>query len=70
MENKGQVLLWNLDQAATALAISPWTIRAYIRQGRLRPVRIGRRVLFEPDECQRFLTACKNSTSTKRSGGR
>jgi excisionase family DNA binding protein len=68
MENKGKTLLWNVEQAAAALAISPWTIRAYIRQGRMMPVRIGRRILFEPDECQRFLTACKKSTSRKDSG--
>ena len=59
MGNKGKTLLWYVEQAASALAISPWTIRAYIRQGRMRPVRIGRRVLFEPDECQRFLEACR-----------
>jgi excisionase family DNA binding protein len=59
MENKGRILLWTVEQAAAALAISPWTVRAYIRQGRMRPVRIGRRVLFEPDECQRFLKVCK-----------
>jgi len=57
--NKERTLLWNVEQAAAALAISPWTVRAYVRQRRMRPVRIGRRVLFEPAECQRFLKACK-----------
>lgn len=68
MENKRTTLLWNVEQAAAALAISPWTIRAYIRQGRIKPVRIGRRVLFEPDECQRFLKACKKPKSREDSG--
>jgi excisionase family DNA binding protein len=61
MENKGRTILWNVEQAAAALAISPWTVRAYIRQGRMRPIRIGRRVLFEPQECQRFMKACKKA---------
>ena len=68
MENKRRELLWNVEQAAAALAISPWTIRAYIRQGRMIPVRIGRRILFEPAECQRFLTACKKSRSRRNLG--
>ena len=68
MENNGMTLLWNVEQAAAALAISPWTIRAYIRQGRLMPVRIGRRILFEPDECQRFLKTCKKSKPQRDSG--
>jgi excisionase family DNA binding protein len=60
-----KALLWNVEQAASALAISPWTIRLYVRQGKLRPVRVGRRVLFEPGECQRFLNLCKNGKSNK-----
>ena len=39
--------------------ISPWTIRAYIRQGKLRPVRIGRRVLLEESEIARFVAEAK-----------
>jgi excisionase family DNA binding protein len=54
-------LLWNVREAGVALGISPWTIRSYVRQGRLRPVRVGRRVLLEPEECRRFLEACKAS---------
>ena len=52
-------LLWNVVEAGFALGISPWTIRLYLRQGKLRPVRVGRRVLLEPEECQRFVEACK-----------
>lgn len=65
MENNERPLLWNVGEAATALAISPWTIRLYIRQGRLQPVRVGRRVLLEPHECQRFLRTCKKDSSRK-----
>jgi excisionase family DNA binding protein len=65
MKNNERSLLWDVEQAATALALSPWTIRSYIRQGKLRPVRVGRRVLFEPAECERFLNACKAAKPEK-----
>jgi excisionase family DNA binding protein len=55
-------LLWSVEQAAAALAISPWTVRLYVRQGKLQPIRVGRRVLFEPKECLRFLEICKTAT--------
>ncbi len=63
MKNDEKALLWNVDQVAIALAISPWTVRSYIRQRKLQPVRVGRRVLFEPAECERFLQACKDRKS-------
>jgi len=40
---------------AKALCVSPHTIRAWVRKGTLRPVRICRRLLFHPDEIARFL---------------
>jgi predicted site-specific integrase-resolvase len=58
MSNQSK-LLWNVREAGSALGISPWTIRLYMRQGKLRPVRVGRRVLVEPEECRRFLEDCK-----------
>ena len=42
---------------ADLLSVSPHTIRAWVRQGRLRPVRICRRLLFHPDEINRFLAS-------------
>jgi excisionase family DNA binding protein len=65
VENNAKPLLWDVGAAASALAISPWTIRLYIRQGRLQSVRVGRRVLLEPDECHRFLKACKKGNFGK-----
>lgn len=47
--------LKSVDQAADLLGISPWTVRAYVRDGHLRPVRIGRRVLLEETELERFV---------------
>jgi excisionase family DNA binding protein len=50
-----QRLLVDINEAAAALGLSPWTVRQYIRQGKLPAVRIGRRVLVEPDELARFI---------------
>jgi excisionase family DNA binding protein len=44
---------------AKSLSVSPHTVRAWVKKGKLRPVRICRRLLFHPDEVQRFLTAAK-----------
>ena len=43
-------LVFDVREAARVLSISPWTIRRYITDGKLRPIRIGRRVLIEPSE--------------------
>jgi excisionase family DNA binding protein len=55
-------LLLSIREAADLLGISPWTVRLYITQGKIRPVRVGRRVLVEPGECRRFVESCKEST--------
>jgi excisionase family DNA binding protein len=47
--------LKDVKQAAALLGISPWTVRAYVRDGKLIPVRIGRRVLLEEVELERFI---------------
>jgi len=58
-------LLWNVKEAGTALGISPWTIRRYISEGKLRSVRIGRRVLVEPSECRRLVEEGRNERTTQ-----
>lgn len=47
--------LHDVRDAAQLLAVSPWTIRAYIRNGKLRPIRIGRLVRIEDQELRRFV---------------
>jgi hypothetical protein len=44
---------------AKTLCVSPHSIRAWVRQGRLKPVRICRRLLFSPEEITRFLAESK-----------
>jgi excisionase family DNA binding protein len=47
--------LQSVEEAARSLSLSAWTVRAYIRQGKIRPVRIGRRVLLEERELRRVI---------------
>ena len=65
MEFSGK-LLWNIKEAALALGLSPWTIRRYITDGRIASVKVGRRVLIEPNECRRFVDAQKRDTGGSR----
>ncbi len=46
----------DVGRVAKMLGISTWTVRAYARSGKLRPVRIGRLVRFEDSEIQRFVS--------------
>jgi len=41
------------------LSLSPHTIRALVRRGKLRPIRICRRLLFDPHEVARLLSETK-----------
>jgi excisionase family DNA binding protein len=50
-------LVLDIKQAAHAFSLSPWTIRRYITDGKLKVVRIGRRVLIEPSELTRLVEA-------------
>lgn len=49
------VMLLDLREASRQVGLSHWTLRLYIRQGKLQAVRLGRRVMIEPDELRRFV---------------
>jgi excisionase family DNA binding protein len=51
--------LMSVGEAAGCLRISSWTVRAWIADGKLRPVRLGRRVLLEEAELERFIALCR-----------
>jgi excisionase family DNA binding protein len=53
--------LLDLKRAAQILGISPWTLRAFVTKGQIVPVRIGRRVLLEQSEIERFIVECKQN---------
>jgi excisionase family DNA binding protein len=48
--------LLSVEEAGKRLSISPWTVRAHIWQGKIRPVRLGRRVLIARRELERIAT--------------
>ena len=57
--------LATLSEVAAALNLSPHTIRALVRRGKLHPVRICRRLLFDPKEITSFVseTRAENAPS-------
>ncbi len=55
--------LLDLKGAAALLGVSPWTLRAFVAKGQIVPVRIGRRVLLEEAEIERFIAECKQKST-------
>jgi hypothetical protein len=51
--------LLSLIAVADALALSPHTVRALVRRGKLRPTKICRRLLFDVREVERFVAECQ-----------
>jgi len=47
--------LLTLLAVADMLQLSPHTIRSFVRKGKLYPVRICRRLLFDPADVQRLV---------------
>ena len=48
-----------LAAVAEALSVSPHTVRMWVRKNRLRPVRVCRRLLFDPAEVARFISEAR-----------
>jgi len=57
--------LWTLQETAEALRLSPHTIRSFVRKGKLRPVRICRRLLFRADDVEKFIVAASCTTEQR-----
>ncbi len=55
--------LFTLQELADLWRLSPHTVRKLVRDGRLHPVRICRRLLFSADEIDRFLAAAETKPS-------
>jgi excisionase family DNA binding protein len=54
-EDSKMKALKSVEETAELLGLSVWTVRAYIRDGKLRPVRLGRRVLLAENELERLV---------------
>jgi excisionase family DNA binding protein len=61
--------LLSIERAAEILGISAWTVRKYVRTGKIRPVRIGRRVLLEEQELRRIVDEGRSRTNHANKGG-
>jgi excisionase family DNA binding protein len=48
--------LLSIEKAAEVLSVSPWTIRAWITQGKLASAKLGSRRLVPESEIQRIIT--------------
>jgi len=59
------IQLHDVRTAARLLGISHYTVRLLIGKGVLHPVRIGRRVLLEEQELQRFIGLSRTSQELK-----
>jgi len=57
--------LKSVKGAAGLLGLSHWTVRKDIREGNLKVVRIGRRVLIEEEELERFVAERRKSRNRK-----
>jgi excisionase family DNA binding protein len=57
--------LSTLSEVAQALNLSPHTIRAWVRDGRLHPVRLCRRLLFDPKEITEFVSGKRTDSLLK-----
>jgi excisionase family DNA binding protein len=47
-------LVVDVREAARLLAVSPRSIRRWIRAGRIQAIRLSRRVLLPAEECERL----------------
>ena len=50
-----QQLAIGLKEAAEAVGLSHWTLRQYVREGKVQAIKLGRRVLIEPGELERLV---------------
>ena len=46
-----------VDVVAARLGVSPWTVRTWLRQGRVPFCKVGRRVLVRVDDIEALLAA-------------
>ena len=51
--------LFALVEIAKALSVSPHTVRSWVRQGKLKPTRICRRLLFSAEAILELISKAK-----------
>jgi len=53
------IKFYNIAETAKTLQVTPQTVRAWIKQGRLKGQRIGRPILITEENLKEFLTPAK-----------
>jgi excisionase family DNA binding protein len=53
--------LLTIDEVAAVLRRTHWTLRADLKAGRIRAIRVGKRIVFEPAEVRRILEAARQA---------
>lgn len=51
------IKFYNIQETAQALRVTPQTVRAYIKQGKIKSQRIGRPLLITESNLKEFLKA-------------
>jgi len=51
------IKFYTIQETASALRVTPQTIRAYIKRGRIKSQRIGRPILIKEDNLREFIQA-------------
>jgi excisionase family DNA binding protein len=63
-------LALSITEAAKLISLSPWTIRKWIKQGKLTATRLGRRVCVTPDALRDLIDQGSRSKPTRTSSKR
>jgi excisionase family DNA binding protein len=58
--------LYDVRNAAQVLSVSPWTVRAYIRNGKLPAIRMGRLVRLTDEDLSQFILSAKSRPTTEQ----
>lgn len=59
------IKFFTVQETADLLRVTPQTVRAYIKQGKLKGKRIGRPILISEGNIREFLTTPEDPTSIK-----
>ena len=57
--------LLKIEDVSRITGRSHWTLRNDVLVGRIRCIRLGRRMMFEKSEIQRFIEAARNGVAAK-----
>jgi excisionase family DNA binding protein len=58
----------DIDSAAKAISVSPWTIRKWIATGKLAATRLGRRVCVTPEALRKLVAEGTQPKGNQESG--